>query len=425
MRNTSSLHRFVCVGIAGLLAASQPLYTAAMAFAETSAELEAQANAVAAERQGLEAEVAAAMQQLESLYDEAEAAENDLVTTQYRLDETQNKITELDGQIQLTQAQLETTQDDLAAIVANNYKNGAPTLINIILEATSFDDLISRITYANKVTEHENNVIAEVRTLKGQIADQKLQEEAEKAQLEQYKAEQEERLRAAEEAAAAVETYRAQLSDEISAKIAEEEQTRQRAAEEAAREAAEEARRKAEEEAARRAAEEAARAAAAAQAAEARSNSSSSDDSSSDSSGSSSSSSGGWSGTVPPSGSVENLVARAYSIIGSGYSWSGYYWSGSTSSSWFTCSGVADFALGLPSRSNSPETLYAQVGSRMKYSVSELNYGDLVFFYYAGRSPGHVGVYIGGGDMIDACPGIGVTIRSADRASFIGGGPIY
>ena len=271
------------------------------------------------------------------------------------------------------------------------------------------------------------DVTAEVRELKAQIEQQKQQLEAEKVQLEQLAVEQEERKVAAEQAAEAVEAYRSQLSAEIATKIAEEEQTRQRAAEEAAREAAEAARIKAEQEAARAAAEAAARA-------QSSSSSSSSSGSSSSSSGSSSdsdddsnsgSSSGGWSGTVPPSGSVENLVARAYSIIGSGYSWSGYLWTGSTSTSWFTCSGVADFALGLPSHSNSPETLYAQVGSRMKYSVSELNYGDLVFFYYAGRSPGHVGVYIGGGDMIDACPGIGVTIRSADRASFIGGGPIY
>lgn len=119
------------------------------------------------------------------------------------------------------------------------------------------------------------------------------------------------------------------------------------------------------------------------------------------------------------------MVNRAYSIIGSGYSYSGYYWSGSTSTSWFTCSGVVDYALGLPSHSNSPESLYRKVGSNLTTNRSNLNYGDLVFFSTSGRWCGHVGIYIGGGMMIDSIPNGGVAIRSLDYiGNFIGGGPI-
>lgn len=123
---------------------------------------------------------------------------------------------------------------------------------------------------------------------------------------------------------------------------------------------------------------------------------------------------------------------RAYSIIGSGYSYSGYKWTGSTSSSYFTCSGVVDYALGLSSWSNSPQTLYNKVGSRMKYSVSQLNYGDLVFFtLHDGRSVGHVGIYIGNGKMIDSIPNGGVQIRNvtfiagSDYRDFVGGGSYF
>ena len=120
---------------------------------------------------------------------------------------------------------------------------------------------------------------------------------------------------------------------------------------------------------------------------------------------------------------VSSFVSAAYGIIGSGYSWSGYNWTGSVGSSWFTCSGVVDYALGRPPRARSPETLYAEVGSAMVHSTGALNYGDLVFYASGGRYPGHVGIYIGGGQIIDAIPG-GVAIRNVNYMNFIGGGPI-
>ncbi|MDO4806429.1 MAG: NlpC/P60 family protein, partial [Coriobacteriales bacterium] len=119
------------------------------------------------------------------------------------------------------------------------------------------------------------------------------------------------------------------------------------------------------------------------------------------------------------------MVARAYSILGAAHSMSGYLWTGSIYTSYFTCSGVVDFARGLPSWSSSPESLWAEVGSRMVYDTSKLNYGDLVFYSYAGRYPGHVGIYVGGGKIIDSIPNGGVAVRDVNYMPCIGGGPIY
>ena len=119
------------------------------------------------------------------------------------------------------------------------------------------------------------------------------------------------------------------------------------------------------------------------------------------------------------------MVNRAWGIIGSGYSYSGYKWTGDPNTSWFTCSGVIDYALGLGTNSNSPESLYAAVGSNLTTDRSKLAYGDLVFFRHAGRTPGHVGIYIGNDQMIDSIPGAGVGTRDLDYiGGFIGGGPI-
>jgi cell wall-associated NlpC family hydrolase len=62
----------------------------------------------------------------------------------------------------------------------------------------------------------------------------------------------------------------------------------------------------------------------------------------------------------------------------------------------------------------------------MVYNTSQLNFGDLVFYAYGGRVPtGHVGIYIGGGQIIDSIPNGGVSIRDVNYMSFVGGGPIF
>lgn len=400
--------------------------------AAAAAEEEAQAarNAQAA----LEQEVAAAQEQLMVLGQEAEAAEYDYITITNQLEETKARIVELDGQIEQTRAELAVSKEELATIVSDTYKNGRPTLLSVALKATSFDDLLSRIQYANKVAAYETSVVEHVKDLEAQLEQERAEKEEQKALQEQQQIEQQERLEAAEAAIAQVEAYQAQLSVEIQQKIAEadaamrqaaEEQARADAAEaqrlaeeEAKRKAEEEARRRAEEEARRQAEEEARRQAEAEAAAQA------SQSSSSTSSGGSSISIGGGASYTAP-GSVSSFVARAYSIIGSGYSWSGYSWSGSPYSSVFTCSGVVDFALGLPPRSNSPETYYAKVGSRMKYDNSQLEYGDLVFYACMGRAPGHVGIYVGNGQVLDSIPNGGVAIRAVDYMPTMGGGSIF
>lgn len=387
---------------------------------EAAAQAEQEAQAAKEAQAALEQEVAAAQERLIVLGQEAEAAENDYITITNQLEETKAHIVELNEKIEQTKQELAKEKDELATIVSDTYKNGRPTLLSVALNATSFDDLLSRIQYANKVAEYETSVVQRVKDLEAQLEQERAELEEQKNLQEEQQAVQAERLAAAEAAVAAVEEYQAQLSYEIQQKIAEADEALRRAAEESARAdaaeaqriAEEEAKRKAEEEARRKAAEEAARQAAASAGA-------------SEGSDSSSSSGGGGGGAPISTGDVASFVANAYSIIGSGYSWSGYNWTGSTSSSWFTCSGVVDFALGRAPRASSPETLYAEVGGRMVQSTSALNYGDLVFYACLGRYPGHVGIYVGNGMIIDSIPSGGVAIRDVNYMSFIGGGPIY
>lgn len=499
-RFTPSLGR---VALACILSTSLVAPMATPAIADTIDDLrkveeDARAAASAAQQRAdsartqqsvLEGQVQEAQARLTELSQEAEVAEYDLISITNELEATKEHIGELDVQIEQTRGDLDVSKSKLAKIVADSYRNGRPTLLSVALNATSFEDLISRIKYANKVAEYETAVINKVKELEARLNQEHAEFEEQQALQEEQQAVQEERVAAAEQAVAAVESYQAQLSAEIQQKISEadaaqrqaaeqssradaaqaqrraEEEARRKAEEEARRKAEEEARRAAEEAARQQAAEEAARQQAAAEAARQQaaeeaarsqaaaaatqtaepvqtttmespspspsSNDTSSESGSSDNGDSSSSSDGSssYSGSTRSASSasdVASFVANAYSIIGSGYSYSGYYWTGSPSSSVFTCSGVVDYALGRGPRSSSPESLQAEVaaGGGLVYSVSQLNYGDLVFYNCLGRYPGHVGIYIGNGNVIDSIPNGGVAIRDVNYMSVSCGGPI-
>ena len=76
------------------------------------------------------------------------------------------------------------------------------------------------------------------------------------------------------------------------------------------------------------------------------------------------------------------------------------YLSGGTGDNYFDCSGLTQWAYGK-SGISIPRTSQAQYYVGAKVSLSELAPGDLVFFNTAGYL-GHVGIYIGNGQMVHA-----------------------
>ncbi len=109
---------------------------------------------------------------------------------------------------------------------------------------------------------------------------------------------------------------------------------------------------------------------------------------------------GGGSYTGPASGRAAVAVRTAYAQLGDPY----VYGAGGPNA--FDCSGLTSYAWRAAGVSL-PHSSSAQYGSGPHVSRSNLQPGDLVFFY----SPiSHVGIYIGGGKMIDA-PHPGLTVR--------------
>ncbi|PRZ17809.1 C40 family peptidase [Nesterenkonia sandarakina] len=77
----------------------------------------------------------------------------------------------------------------------------------------------------------------------------------------------------------------------------------------------------------------------------------------------------------------------------------------------FDCSSLIQQAFGQAGVSLS-RTTFSQVNEGQAVSVGDMRRGDLIFFGSA-TAPGHVGIYLGNGQMVDASnPSRGITVRS-------------
>ncbi len=110
--------------------------------------------------------------------------------------------------------------------------------------------------------------------------------------------------------------------------------------------------------------------------------------------------------SVSGSGSAKTAIAEASKYLGRAY-----VWGGSNPSTGFDCSGLTQWSFKQAGVSL-PRTAAQQYLATTKVSASEARSGDLVFFSY-GSGIAHVGIYLGGGRMLDA-QNNGVVVESLD-----------
>ncbi|MCB1302057.1 MAG: C40 family peptidase, partial [Tetrasphaera sp.] len=109
--------------------------------------------------------------------------------------------------------------------------------------------------------------------------------------------------------------------------------------------------------------------------------------------------------TPPPASGAAAAIAYAQAQLGKPYLWGG---SGPDA---FDCSGLTMMAWRQAGVYLSHYT-GAQYAETARVPIDQLQPGDLVFFGSSGESSHHMGLYVGGGQMIEA-PYTGAVIRYA------------
>lgn len=368
---------------------------------------------------------------------ELEYANNQLFQVQEDLASIQEQIKQTESDIATKQAELEEGQAALSDRVSVLYKQGGFNLMSVVLGVSDFEELFSRVYYANKVAEQDAALVNSVKTTKAELEEKQSALAAQEAEQKQLVSDQEVKTSEVQTKLSAQQGYYNGLDSELQTQLA---------AEAAAR---------------------AAEAAAEAERAQEQENNSdggsttdtttgdtntdaNTPDASTPSGGTSSPSTpntpsnGGSDSTVttpdpepepepePPtdtgntdSGNAPSgVVDVALAQVGKPYVWAA---SGPDS---FDCSGLTSYAyrqmgISIPHSSQSQYNLVSSKG-HLVYSVSALSPGDLVFWGYGGSGSSiyHVGMYIGGGQYVHASmPGVGVVVGTLSTGgNFAGGG---
>ncbi|ABJ65186.1 C40 family peptidase [Levilactobacillus brevis] len=94
--------------------------------------------------------------------------------------------------------------------------------------------------------------------------------------------------------------------------------------------------------------------------------------------------------------SYDKIHKVAKAQLGKPYGW------GSTGPSRFDCSGFTSYVYKKGASKKIPRTAQAQYNKYKHVSYKNIKKGDLVFFGGSKHSISHVGLYVGGGKMIDS-----------------------
>lgn len=155
--------------------------------------------------------------ELNASYFQAQGA-YDQVSEQLR--QTEQQIADLQSSIDDQQSQLDQAQDTLARRISANYQTGLEGALDLILSATDFDDLVTRVYYAGKVSDSDAQLIQQIKDLKASLESDRAQLEDQRGVQVELQAQQKQALTALEAQLAQARQYKAGLDQQVSALLA-------------------------------------------------------------------------------------------------------------------------------------------------------------------------------------------------------------
>jgi peptidoglycan DL-endopeptidase CwlO len=257
---------------------------------------------------------------------------------QIKLDSIEKQLQVNENRLEVARANYRQAQKVLSARLVSLYTSGEESALEVLFGSTSLDDLLDRLDTVNRLSEQDTRVIGEVRTFRAEI-------NRREAELAQARSEQ---ARVVAERAAKRDSIRSQLAERQRLLGSIKDQIAKLQAAERARQAQLQSQ------------------------AETRL--------------SDAAESGG-----NPAGHYGGVVGVAMQYLGVPYVWGG------ASPSGFDCSGFTMYAFAQVGVSL-PHNAAMQYGYGSPVARENLQPGDLVFF----NGLGHVGIYIGGNQMIHA-----------------------
>ena len=347
------------------------------------------ASAFAAPSDDKQAEAQAALQKLNQYQSELDQASANYEAAHQEQIDAQNRVDEAQKQSEEKTAQIEKDQQRLSDRARDMYRSGDTNFLDVILGASSFEQFATTWNMLETLNGNDAELVSETKTAREELQAAK-QEAEEQAKVASDKAEEAKSVaEAADQKASEMQQTYNSLSAEAQELISQE-----RAAQEAQQQAA---------------------AAAAEQNGTAgndaattitnnnRNNTTSSNSSSSSNSNKNNASSSATNNSKPQSVSGNSVVNRAYSQLGKPYQW------GAVGPTSFDCSGLVSYCLtGSYSRLGTTDTFMGWT------RVSSPQPGDICVNSH------HCGIYIGGGQMIHA-PRTGDVVK----VSSVHSGMIY
>ena len=365
--------------------------------------------ALAEDSATLQTQLDEANSQLSQMGYQLAAAQEDLNNTVVQLNDTQSKIDQLNSDIASKQEELSQAQATLGKRVSANYKTGGVNLVSLVLDSDSFEDLFSRIYYADKVAESDANAISQVKTLQNELKDQQSELEAQKSQQESLVAQKSSQTESLQSQISDQQSYVASLSDEVRAAVQEEADAQAAAAQQTAANAGANA-------------SDLAQAALDSTAKNGSATDSSASDTNTDSSNADSGSAANANTDTTPqapaapaapstpstpaapsasgltSAQRSAILSYAYGALGTPYVLAG------ASASGYDCSGLTMCAYAAAGISL-PHSSDAQMAYFTSIPLSQAQAGDLIWY------SGHVGIYVGNNTILHA-PYPGVYVRT-------------